>query len=50
MKICDLRLSIDGVILRDGENIDDLIKKIEAVVETSYDIQVDVIMRRRFDG
>ena len=42
MKICDLRLSIDGVILRDGENIDDLVKKIEAVVETSYDIQVDV--------
>lgn len=42
MKIYDLRLSIDEVILGDGENIDDLIKKIEAVVETSYDIQVDV--------
>lgn len=42
MKIYDLRLSIDGVILRDGENIDDLVKKIEDVVETSYDIQVDV--------
>lgn len=35
MKIYDLRLSIDRVILRDGENIDDLVKKIEGVVETS---------------
>ena len=42
MKICDVRLNIDGLILSDDENIEDIIKKIEAVVETSYPIVYDV--------
>ena len=49
MKLYDLRLSIDGVILPDDKNIDDLIKEIEAVVNSQYSIQVDVDYVEYFD-
>lgn len=42
MKIYDIRLTIDGLLLRDDENIDDVVKKIEGVIETSYPVRVDV--------
>ena len=42
MKIYDIRLTIDGLLLRDDENIDDVVKKIEGVIETSYKVLVDV--------
>lgn len=45
MKILDVRLSIDGLILPDDKNIDDVVKEIEDVIKSNYPIQVDLIMR-----
>lgn len=49
MKLCDIRLTIDRVILTDDKNIDDLVKEIEAIIKSNYPIQVDVDHCEYFD-
>ena len=43
MKIVDLQLNIDGLKLKDGETVDDVISKIKDVVDTNYDIQYNIL-------
>ena len=43
MKIVDLQLNIDGLKLKDGETVDDVISKIKSIVDTNYDIQYDIL-------
>lgn len=43
MKIVDLQLNIDGLILPVGEGVEDVIKRIESVVNSSYKIQYEVL-------
>ena len=49
MKLYDVRLTIDGLMLADDEDIDDIIKKIKDVVNTSHEILVDVDYVEHFD-
>lgn len=43
MKIVDLQLNIDGLKLKDGETVDDVISRIKGIVDTNYDIQYDIL-------
>lgn len=43
MKIVDLQLNIDGLKLKDGETVDDVISKIKDIVDTNYDIQYNIL-------
>ena len=47
MKIVDLKLNIDGVILPDDEGIEEVIKRIRAVVNSNYDIQYEVLYEEK---
>lgn len=49
MKLYDIRLTIGRLLLKDDENIDDVIKKIESVIETSYNVLVDVDYTEQID-
>lgn len=43
MKIVDLQLNIDGLKLKDGETVDDVISRIKGIVDTNYDIQYNIL-------
>lgn len=43
MKIVDLQLNIDGLKLKDGETVDDVINKINEIVDTNYEIQCNIL-------
>ena len=48
-KIVDLHLNIDGVMLKEGESVEDLVKRVGSVVDTSYPIQYDVLYEEQYD-
>ena len=43
MKVVDLKIQIDGLLLQENETVDDVIDKIKGVVDTSYEIQYEVL-------
>ena len=43
MKIVDLQLNIDGVLIGGGETVDDVIQKIKSVINTEYDITYQIL-------
>ena len=43
MRIVDLQLNIDGLILKDNENIDDFIAAIQKITNSNYNIQYQVL-------
>lgn len=47
MKIVDLRLDIDGLILKDDESVEDFIKNLK--VNSSYPIVWKVLYEERYD-
>ena len=48
MKIIDLQLNIDGLILKDNETVDDLINKLETITDTSYDINYTILHEEEY--
>lgn len=45
----DIQLNIDGIVLYEGENIEDIIQKIEEIVDTIYPIKYEVIQEEVYD-
>ena len=43
MRIVDLQLNIDGIILNEGETIEDFIEAIQMVTNSTYTIQYQVL-------
>lgn len=43
LKIVDLKLNIDGLILSDDETVDDVINQITELINSSYPIQYEVL-------
>ena len=47
MKVVDLKIQIDGLLLKDDETVEDYIKKIREITETSYEILYEVIYEEK---
>ena len=45
----DIIMNIDGIYLKDGENLEDIIKKIEDIVDTIYPIKYEIIQEEYYD-
>lgn len=43
MKIVDLQLNIDGLKVSDNDSVDDIIKRIEFVLDTVYPINYEIL-------
>lgn len=48
MKVVDLKIQLDGLLLHENETVDDVIKKISEIVKTTYDIQYEVLYEESF--
>ena len=49
-RVVDIQLNIDGIVLQEGENIEDIIQKIEKdVIDTIYPIKWEVIQEEFYD-
>ena len=49
MKIVDLQLNIDGLLIGGGRTVDDFISEIESIANTNYDIKYEVLHEEDFD-
>ena len=45
----DVILNIEGIYLKDGENLEDIIKKIESIVDTIYPIKYEIVQEEYYD-
>lgn len=45
----DIQLNIDGIILKEGENLEDVISKIEKIVNTIYPIKYEIIQEEVYE-
>ena len=45
----DIQLNIDGIVLKRGENVEDIIQKIEEVVDTIYPLKWEVIQEEVYE-
>ena len=43
MKIVDLKLNIDGMLLEDSETVEDYISKIQKQTNSNYDIVYEIL-------
>ena len=48
-RVVDVKLEIDGIVLKEGENLEDIIKKIDKIVDTIYPIKVEIIQEEFYD-
>ena len=48
-KSIDVQLTIDGIVLKEGENLEDIIKKIDKIVDTIYPIKWEIIQEEVYD-
>ena len=48
-RVVDLQLNIDGIVLQRGENVEDLISKIEKITNTIYPIKWEVIQEEFYE-
>lgn len=48
-KIIDLQLNIDGIILEDGESIEDILNEVKSKIKTSYDIQYNILYEEEIE-
>lgn len=43
MKVIDLQLNIDGLLLEDDETVEDYIRKLQEVTNSNYNIIYDIL-------
>lgn len=48
-RVLDVKLNIDGIVLKDGENFEDILKKIEEIVDTIYPIQWEIVQEEYYE-
>lgn len=45
----DVQLTIDGIVLKEGENLEDIIEKIDKIVDTIYPIKYEIIQEEFYE-
>lgn len=45
----DIVLNIDGIILKDDENLEDIIREIEKITDTIYPIKYEIIQEEIYE-
>ena len=48
-RVVDLQLNIDGIVLQRGENVEDVIQKIEKVVNTIYPVKWEILQEEVYE-
>lgn len=48
-RVVDLQLNIDGIVLKQGENVEDIIQKIEQIVDTIYPVKWEIMQEEFYD-
>ena len=49
MKIVDLQINVDGLILKKNESIEDYINKIKNMTNSNYEIQYEILYEEEYD-
>lgn len=49
MKLVDLQINIDGLLIGGGETVDDFINKIESLTNSNYKINYQILYEEEFD-
>lgn len=50
MRIIDLEMNIDGLRLADDESVDDLINKIDKLIDSAYPIHYQILWEEKYEG
>ena len=45
----DIKLEIDGIVLQEDDDLEDIIKKIEEIVDTIYPIKYEIVNEEHYD-
>ncbi len=48
-RIVDIKLEIDGILLKEGENLEDIISKIDKIVDTIYPIKWEIVQEEFYE-
>lgn len=48
-RVIDIQVNIDGIVLQEGENVEDIIQKIEKIVDTIYPVKWEVIQEEFYE-
>ena len=48
-RVVDIQVNIDGIVLHEGENVEDIIQKIEEIVDTIYPVKWEVVQEEFYD-
>lgn len=49
MKIVDLQINIDGLILKKNETVEEYINKIKNITNSNYEIQYEILHEEKYD-
>lgn len=49
MKLVDLQLNIDGLLVGGGKTVDDFISEIQKIANTNYDITYQILHEEEFN-
>lgn len=49
-RVVDLQLNIDGIVLKQGENVEDIIQKINEVVDTIYPVKYEILQEEYYEN
>ena len=48
-RVVDIQVNIYGIVLHEGENVEDIIQKIEEIVDTIYPVKWEVVQEEFYD-
>ena len=48
-RVVDIKLTIDGIVLPEGKNLEDIISEIEKIVDTIYPIKYEIIQEEYYN-
>jgi len=49
MRIVDLQLNLDEVLLKEHETVEELISKIEKIINSNYPVQYEILNEEYYD-
>ena len=48
-RVIDIKLEIDGIVLPEGKNLEDVISEIEKIVDTIYPIKWEIVQEEFYE-
>lgn len=49
MRVVDLQVNIDGLLIGGGDSIEDVVRRIESVIDSSYNVTFQVLYEEEVD-